>query len=243
MQPFYTLPSSGYFGGKNAPGIVHRIIQQIPKHDRFISGFLGHCAVMRWKLPALQNIGFDLNPDTIECWRLAKRSEEAGHIALYCADYLGFKMELYPTDFVYLDPPYLHSTRKSSKRYPFELSDEMHRSLLARFSDASCMVAISCYDSPLYSAMLPGWRKIQFEAITRSGKKATETLYMNYPEPWPSSLHDARFSGTDFRAREKSKRRVRTISQKIARLDTVEQAQLFAMLQKNKWLATMAEAL
>ena len=89
-----------------------------------------------------------------------------------------------------------------------------------------CLVAISTYDNPLYSHPLATWRKISFPSTTRGNASATETLYMNYPEPAPLDLHDTRFVGANFRQREKSKRRIATLERKIARLDPDELARL-----------------
>ncbi len=50
-------------GGKGK--IYQNIINLIPPHETFISAFLGNCAIMRNKLPALRNIGLDLNIDTL----------------------------------------------------------------------------------------------------------------------------------------------------------------------------------
>jgi hypothetical protein len=47
---------------------------------------------------------------------------------------------------------------------------------------------------------------------------------MNYPKPEPLNLHDTRFVGSDFRAREKSKRRIKTLMGKIEQLTPNEKA-------------------
>ena len=67
------------------------------------------------------------------------------------------------------------------------------------------MVMISGYWSALYADALQGWHTVSFQAMTRSGKPATEWLWMNYPEP--AALHDYRYLGADFRERERIKKR------------------------------------
>lgn len=224
MTPTFDIGNGSYFGGKNAAGVVHRIINQIPRHDVFVSGFLGRCAVTRYKLPApAQNIGFDLDAAVIADWR------DVPGIDVYKNDFLTALRVLgdswTPDTFLYLDPPYLLSTRTSGTKYRHEMTDAQHVELLDGIRRLGCMVALSCYDNPLYAEALADWRKIQFPAQTRRGTRI-ETLYMNYPAPAPDELHDRRYLGENFRAREKAKRRILTIQGKILRLNPEEKARL-----------------
>lgn len=241
MKPTFDIGNGTYFGGKGAGGVVHRIINQIPQHHVFISGFLGRCAVMRYKLTTAINIGIDLDSEILDLWKESVclganttfpdlwKCDAGLDFAFWKIDVLDFISDaayLQKRDtFLYLDPPYLHATRTSSKRYKFEMTGTQHQELLARIKTLPCMVALSCYDSPLYAQELLPWRKIQFHAQTRGGIRM-ETLYMNYPEPAPDMLHDKRFLGEDFRAREKAKRRIETIKGKINRLSMEEKARL-----------------
>lgn len=56
-----------YPGGKGA--LYQWLINHIPPHQTFISTHLGNCAVMRFKRPARQNIGIDLDAEVIEMWQ------------------------------------------------------------------------------------------------------------------------------------------------------------------------------
>jgi len=245
VEPFFILPTSGYFGGKGAAGVVHRIINQMPRHRVFVSGFLGHCAVLRYKRPALLQIGVEVDPDVVAAWGRARWAgpDASPELAIRPASFLDLDLsELAEADtFAYLDPPYLHSTRSSRARYGHELTEAQHRALLDRARGLRCMVALSCYDSDLYREALAGWRKIQFPAQSRGGLR-TETLYMNYPEPTPAELHDARFVGENFRQREVSKRRVETILRKINRLSAEERAALIERLPPSAVAASMPGA-
>lgn len=226
----FHIGNGSYFGGKGASGVVHHIINQIRLHQTFVSGFLGRCAVMRWKLPAKRSIGFEIDPVVFNKWFRVFQHD----IELYNADFLEVGLQLpelqSPDTFLYLDPPYLIDTRSSLHRYPFEMTEAQHLFLLQQIKTLPCMVAISCYDSELYNTELEGWRKITFPSQTRGGVR-TETLYMNYPEPAPDSLHDKAFLGRNFRAREKTKRRITTIKNKIKRLEAQEMARLRDWLQ------------
>jgi len=223
MEATFNTGLNTYFGGKAAAGVVHQIINQLPRHDVFVSGFAGNCAVLRHKLPALYNVAIDLDPDVCDRWD----TNDGLHVLeTSFLDYLGDYPRRYfwdaavaerLTTLFYLDPPYLGETRADGRpRYKCEAIDaDWHRQLLelvvakAAQHPGHALFCISCYDNPLYQAMLqpPTWRKIQFKARTRA-YTATETLYMNYPAPTPEQLHDTRFLGQNFRHRERIKRRV-----------------------------------
>ena len=185
MTPAFDIGPGTYFGGKNAAGVVHTIINQIPAHEVFVSGFLGRCAVMRYKRAAAVNIGIDLDAAVIAEWREAARQVEQTTILIE-TDFLDWNSLFLqqPSTFLYLDPPYPPSTRTSDKTYNHELTHNQHRQLLEKAKTLPCMVAISCYDCELYRHHLdglPNWRKIHFQSQTRGGTR-TETLYMNYPD-------------------------------------------------------------
>lgn len=226
MTPTFPLPPGTYFGGKNAGGVVHQIINQIPRHEYFVSGFLGRCAVMRYKKPADYNVGIDMDAAVIAEWREAVQQSEYYITLLHGSFFDWFAGPQYlKGTFLYLDPPYLPSTRAMGTKYTHDLGTNEHIELLRKIKDLPCMIAVSCYDSLLYKEWLKGWRKIHFQSMTRGGLR-TETLYMNYPEPEPHELHDTRFLGGNFRVREKGKRRIETIKGKIERLTPQEKARL-----------------
>jgi|GEM_PF-3694982 len=55
------LPGMEYPGGKNAPGVYHRIINLMPPHETYIEPFAGSFAIGRLKRPASLNIAIDLD--------------------------------------------------------------------------------------------------------------------------------------------------------------------------------------
>lgn len=134
LKQFDIGPGS-YFGGKGSSGTVHRIINQIPKHSVFVSGFLGRCQVMTWKLPASLNIGFDLDPAVIAMWGDARGIDGRSIDGLYLMDFLSndWGEGYYRKDtFLYLDPPYLPETRTSRNKYLNELTPAQHEELLTK---------------------------------------------------------------------------------------------------------------
>jgi DNA adenine methylase len=83
---------------------------------------------------------------------------------------------------IYVDPPYVHSTRKS-KHYANEFSDSKHIELIKALKLHRGPVLLSGYDSDIYKDHLPGWKKQTFEVKTgftgEKRKTAVEVLWMN----------------------------------------------------------------
>ena len=66
---------------------------------------------------------------------------------------------------IYVDPPYVHSTRQS-KHYANEFTDNQHIDLLKTLKQHIGPVLLSGYDSELYKEHLEGWQNITFEMKT-----------------------------------------------------------------------------
>lgn len=88
--------------------------------------------------------------------------------------------------FIYLDPPYHHSTRTST-RYDIDMDDDGHRLLLNTIVESKSKILLSGYDNDLYETILVkenGWNKHSFEVKTTSGnfkpKTKLETVWFNY---------------------------------------------------------------
>lgn len=84
-----------------------------------------------------------------------------------------------PDVFMYIDPPYLHGTRKNYL-YRYEMEDEEHIELLEHLAGHPGKVLLSGYDNEMYNDMLPGWRKVQKKTQAEAGIARIETLWMNY---------------------------------------------------------------
>lgn len=203
--PYAEVPDiRTFFGGKGGSGVYQAIINQTPPHITYVAGFLGHDALLRMKRPAQSNIGIDISSKVVSAWKKA-RLHSSLNLTILEGDFLAMNPNIWgeSTTFLYLDPPYPMSTRKSRRdRYDYELTNMEHARLLGKIVEASCMVAISSYPNSLYDDCLSGWRYIDFQAQTRHGV-ATERLYMNYDEP--EELHDYSYLGTDYKDRERIK--------------------------------------
>ncbi len=80
---------------------------------------------------------------------------------------------------IYADPPYVRSTR-SGRIYKCEMTDQEHIELLEILKQHSGKVILSGYNNEMYEELLKGWYKVQKLAQVEGGRKAVETLWMNY---------------------------------------------------------------
>lgn len=92
-----------------------------------------------------------------------------------------------PNTFFYLDPPYLHSERVTTKDYKYEMTASDHERLLRTLSRIKGRFALSGYPSTLYDkyAAANSWfvdtKDIDNKASSASVKEIkTECLWMNY---------------------------------------------------------------
>lgn len=225
-----------YPGGKNGSGVYQKIINQIPPHRVFISAFLGHCAIMRYKRAATVNIGIDSDVHVVEYWRsdIAQAGDVRGCTAptVIHGDAISFlqSYNFQSDEFVYADPPYLMETRKSKRPiYNVEMGDTgQHEKLLSVLKSLPCMVALSGYPSSLYSELLQGWRTISYNTINRAGDTVREWLWMNYPEP--QALHDYSYLGENFREREKITRQKRRWARRLRDMNPLQRYALMSSI-------------
>lgn len=90
-----------------------------------------------------------------------------------------------PNVFMYLDPPYVLSTRSSAERYAVDMTDEEQERFIDACIRSKAKLLVSGYDCELYNKLLEnGFSKSLFEVNTidgaRNPKTKTETVWMNY---------------------------------------------------------------
>lgn len=195
-----------YPGSKSQAGTWQRIIGQMPPHNVYVELFAGSALIHRRKRPARVNVLIDRHAGVS-----ATLGAGIPGAVVLCADALewllspalvdGMSLTLGKDCLIYADPPYLLETRQGRLYYEHEMSDDQHRTLLARLQALPCMVMISGYPSDLYAATLtaPKWRCVSYKA-RHHRKTATECLWMNFPEP--ETIHDWRFAGRTYRERQ-----------------------------------------
>lgn len=132
--------------------------------------------------------------------RMAAAAERLHHVSLECRPALEL-VEWYGRSadvLLYVDPPYLHSTRASGA-YRHEMTEADHRELAAALGSVKASVVLSGYASELYDAELyPGWYRTEFTSGTGQNAESwgnrTEVLWSNRPFP-QGSLFDQEAAG------------------------------------------------
>ncbi|PTT21664.1 SAM-dependent methyltransferase [Acidovorax sp. HMWF029] len=223
-----------YPGGKNGAGVYQTIISAIPRHHTYVEPFAGSAAIARRIAPADTTILIERDPAMVATLQTALPAA-----TVIAGDAVPVLMNLASGDgldgwFFYLDPPYLHSTRKDLSLYKFELDDAAHlhlvASVLPALSAAGARWALSGYRSAMYdeAAASSGWHRLDFTAMTRRGP-ATESLWTNY-EPSTIVPHDLRYIGGSFRERERIKRKASRWVAKILAMPDLERQFILASL-------------
>lgn len=120
--------------------------------------------------------------------RIAPAAERLQHVSLECQPALDLiaKYGAEPEVLLYVDPPYLGTTRANDNAYRHELrTPEEHRELAAALHAARAAVVISGYPSDLYDLELyAGWDRHTFVSGTGQGDgwgNRTEVIWSNRP--------------------------------------------------------------
>lgn len=88
-----------------------------------------------------------------------------------------------PEALIYIDPPYVRSSRKSGALYRHEMTDEDQKRLLELIVKSRAKIIISGYDNELYKKALDSWQIDSTMSQTTSSKMACEKIWMNYTPP------------------------------------------------------------
>lgn len=209
-----------YFGSKATSGLCQPIIALMPPHETYIESHLGGGAIMKRKLPALRNIGIDRNQRALEkfqCDYPVELVHGCAHRFLADFDYRGREL-------VYCDPPYLHSTRTSDRRYRFEYEERDHIELLGLLKSLPCRVILSGYPSCLYDQELAGWRSLELQVMNQGGVR-TEKVWFNFE---PDRVHWARYAGKNHTDRQRIKRKAESWAERYRALPPGERQAVLA---------------
>lgn len=213
---------SAYFGSKATSGLCQAIIALMPPHDTYIETHLGGGAIMKRKPPALTNIGIDRNPLALS------RYQGPYPVKLIegCAHQFLKEYELQGRELIYCDPPYLHSTRTSDRRYRFDYTEQDHVDLLSTLRTLPCAAIISGYPSALYDETLSDWRSLEVQVMNQAGVR-TEKLWFNFT---PDKFHWASHTGKNFTDRQRIKRKAANWGQRYQSLPPGERLAVLAAM-------------
>ena len=115
-----------------------------------------------------------------------------------------------PTACLYVDPPYLGSTRATNYRVEMTADDD-HVALADALNECAASVVLSGYDAPLYADLFDGWHRVDLPgATTLSGDTGrVEVLWSNRPLREPDlfdQLDSMEAELADYRAEDRRKR-------------------------------------
>lgn len=226
-----------YLGAKNGTGVFHNIIALMPPHETYCEPFVGSGAILARKTPAFQSIVLDLDP------AMAHVHADRRGVTAICGCGLEFlaalaaelrdpvKRRRYGRIVVYADPPYVATTRTSSKRYKHEFTDADHRRLAEVLDELAALgvaVILSGYPSALYDELFAGWRTREFQTMTRGGAR-TEKVWFNFE---PSAAHCVTFAGRNYIDRQRIKRKAARWRGKFEKLPGAERQAVLAALME-----------
>lgn len=222
-----------YLGAKTGSGVYQAIINLMPPHEVYVEPFLGTGAILLKKPPAPQSIGLDRDELVLnKAQSVIQESDYGGNVELVCDNAITWLSQYSapPRTVIYCDPPYLHSTRSSDKRYKYEMTDTDHHRLLELLKLSSAAVLISGYRSELYDSLLGDWFSLDFQAMTRGGVR-TETVWCNYH---PKDVHYHTYAGRNFTDRQRIKRKAERWAKNYALLPAEEKQAILAALLSVK---------
>ena len=213
---------SNYFGSKATSGLCQPIIALMPPHDTYIETHLGGGAIMRRKPAAQRNIAIDLDQRPLaafECDYPVEKVHGCAHRFLSSYEYSGREL-------IYCDPPYLHHTRSSARRYRFEYEEQDHIELLELLKELPCSVILSGYPSRLYDELLADWRTLELQVMNQGGVR-TEKLWFNFA---PDRVHWPRYAGKNFTDRQRIKRKAESWGRRYQALPHAERLAVLSAL-------------
>lgn len=228
-----------YPGGKNAEGMHQWLIGLQPTHTRYAELFVGSGGILKRKVPALETVVCDRDATVVDYW---KRLKFPGVKAYRRCAILWLRANRAALNdpaqdwLVYLDPPYVTSTRVRKKLYRYEMTDRQHRQLLREVLKLTCRVMISGYASQLYAEALADWTLHKRWVMTRGHSWREEHLWCNFlPHTAPDFAQ--RRAGRDWRDRDRIRKRLKSWRGKFERMPEYERRAILAELVRAEQTA------
>lgn len=180
-----------YPGNKKSSGILNFLINNTPEVHTIFELFAGSAAYSS-KLYTLANIKIIVNELSDSVFSQLKNLKMFDNSSCELSNINAFERikiliawpEKNPSNvLLYLDPPYMFSTRKSLRPiYEHEFSDDDHikfLNLVWQLHVTGYKIMISHYNCSLYNDMLQGFSTQSTKVMTRGGV-VKETIYCNY---------------------------------------------------------------
>jgi len=215
-----------YFGSKATTGLCQALIALMPPHSVYIETHLGGGAIMRRKPAALRAIGIDRNGCALSRFDCAYPVE----LVHGCCHRFLREYPFDGTELVYSDPPYLHSARKSSRRYRFDYTEADHEELLGLLRSLPCAVMVSGYPSAFYDARLSDWGSRSVQVMNQAGV-VTEKVWFNFE---PDGVHWASYAGCNFTDRQRIKRKAASWGRRYGAMPAGERLAVLAAIMAEQ---------
>ena len=220
-----------YPGGKNAHGHWEWIVSLMPTHTHYAEPFAGSAAIYRRKPPAMFSLLIELDPGVADWLKTMTRSSDRVSNDCGIRWLQVMRDQLTPEWLIYIDPPYLLSTRSAGRFYKHELEEADHRTLLQAIDRLDALVMLSGYDSPLYAKHLADWRREDRDVMTHGGIRR-ESLWMNF-DPASEPMAGTK-AGRTWRERQRIARKIARQRRIFASLPDYEQDALLAGLIEER---------
>ncbi len=147
-------------------------------------------------------------PDRLDTYqdRILSAADRLAGVSLECLPALDLIARYDdPVVAMYVDPPYIASTRQSS-HYLHEMeTEEQHRELATALNATTAGVILSGYHSPLYDELYAGWHVREFrtqnaQSGTGAATERVEVIWSNRPFNAAPTLFEDPLSGADLDA-------------------------------------------
>lgn len=210
-----------YPGQKKINGVYQAIINLIPPVTDFYELFAGSAQLSKILLsinPELKIHLNDLSTAVIDKYSFASAICTTQN-AMDIIDNLSYERS--DNKIIFLDPPYLHSTRPNNTNlYEFEMSDEDHFKLFMSITAAKTKIILIHPVCEFYDRLIGlGWSYRDIK-IRYNKKTSIERIYINYG--LPTKLLTYRFLGKNFTDRQRILRKCERFSQKLLLLPEIE---------------------
>jgi site-specific DNA-adenine methylase len=220
---------NNYVGNKGGQGIKEQLFNFVPKSERYFSLFYGMGGFEN--LPEFKNVNWIISEKDPELLSLAS--------ARYHDTYSDYKsiVEKYnftSADFIFCDPPYLHSTRRNGRAYyKFEWDVYEHKEFLDYISVCGAKVLITHPSCSLYDNCLETWYKHEFRYMSRQGW-FEDCIWTNFM-PGYVELHDYNYLGQCRTERQQIKRQRANFVSKFNSLPYHQKIAIFKELNLSVW--------
>lgn len=226
-----TSKKISYPGNKGIKTLIPHLINLIPPHKRYIELFLGSAGVGRnLHLPSMAQ-GVEINNSLVHGDRF---NYPAGmEVINDCSiSWLQKQLPFSADTFIYADPPYVRSVRRSKTDiYDYEMTDDQHVQLTELLLSTQAMVMISGYENEIYNTAFKSWNK-KTMYVSVHGKRTAEVVWFNYP--LPSKLHQYNFLGKNKTDRQRIKRKIIRWGNKLSKLPLPEQEAIYNYLGSKR---------